>query len=32
MQEVREAIENRVFEKYVTSFYEQRGKAVPVMS
>jgi len=32
MQEVRESIENNAFEKYVKSFYEQRGKAVPDMA
>jgi queuine tRNA-ribosyltransferase len=31
MQEVRGAIENKVFEDYVKSFYQQRGKAVPDM-
>jgi len=29
MQEVREAIENKVFTQYVRSFYAQRGKVVP---
>lgn len=29
MQQVREAIANNVFEKYIKLFYEQRGKAVP---
>jgi queuine tRNA-ribosyltransferase len=31
MQEVRGAIENKVFEDYVKSFYQQRSKAVPDM-
>ncbi|BCG62688.1 MAG: queuine tRNA-ribosyltransferase [Methyloprofundus sp.] len=29
MQEIRESIENGVFEDFVKSFYQQRGKAVP---
>jgi queuine/archaeosine tRNA-ribosyltransferase len=32
MQGLRTSIENNVFEKYVKSFYEQRGKAVPDMA
>jgi queuine tRNA-ribosyltransferase len=32
MQEIREAIANRVFDNFVKRFYQQRGKVIPIVS